>query len=116
VGLRQTTVVCARPIACCILGYIQTTRSAAAAAAIFATGATSGDAAKRAAANEDASRRAAEECLCLLAVLRALLLGLGAVEQEVMQQMATDLKVLINKQRYLQVRGQDRANEVSCVL
>ncbi|WIA08603.1 hypothetical protein OEZ85_008032 [Tetradesmus obliquus] len=67
------------------------------------SGATSGDAAKRAAANEDASRRAAEECLCLLAVLRALLLSLGAFEQEVMPQMASDLKVLINKQRYLQM-------------
>lgn len=75
-------------------------------------GATSGDAAKRAAANEDASRRAAEECLCLLAVLRALLLSLGAFEQEVMQQMASDLKVLINKQRYLQVGG--RARSVLC--
>jgi ferric-dicitrate binding protein FerR (iron transport regulator) len=68
-------------------------------------GAASGDAAKRAAANEDASRRAAEECLCLLAVLRALLLNLGAFEQEVMQEMAKDLKTIINKQRYLQVRG-----------
>jgi hypothetical protein len=80
----------------------------------LAAGATRGDAAKRAAAKEDASRRAAEECLCLLAVLRALLSSLGAFEQEVMQQMASDLKVLINKQRYLQVCGQGRAHEWGC--
>jgi transcriptional antiterminator Rof (Rho-off) len=81
---------------------------------LVVTGA-SRDAAKRAAANEDASRRAAEECLCLLAVLRALLLALGAVEQEVMQQMANDLKVLINKQRYLQVSVEaDRVGLSEC--
>eukprot|EP00879_Flechtneria_rotunda_P019856 GHRR01020870.1.p1 GENE.GHRR01020870.1~~GHRR01020870.1.p1 ORF type:complete len:819 (+),score=323.27 GHRR01020870.1:216-2672(+) len=54
-------------------------------------------------AADDAARRAAEELLCLTAVLAAALLHLGVMEQDVLQQMCTDLQVLINKYKFIQV-------------
>jgi len=52
---------------------------------------------------DDSSRRAAEEALCLLAVLESVLSHLGAVEQDVAQQLSSDLVNMLNKQRYLQL-------------
>lgn len=52
---------------------------------------------------DDSSRRAAEEALCLLAVLESVLSHLGAVEQDVAQQLSSDLVNILNKQRYLQL-------------
>jgi hypothetical protein len=52
---------------------------------------------------DDVSRRAAEEGLCLLAVLDAVLAHLGCVEQDVGQQLAASMSGMLNKQRYTQV-------------
>lgn len=52
---------------------------------------------------DDPGRRVAEEGLCLLAVLDALLSHLGCVEQDVGQQLAASVVAMLNRQRFLQV-------------
>lgn len=54
---------------------------------------------------DDASRRAAEECLCLLGVLEALMCQLGLAEAEVLQQLSSDLLAMAGSQRLPQVRS-----------
>lgn len=49
---------------------------------------------------EEAAKRAAEEGLCLMAVLDAVLAHLKCVEQEVGQQLATSMVNMLGKQRY----------------
>jgi hypothetical protein len=49
---------------------------------------------------EEAAKRAAEEGLCLMAVLEAVLAHLKCVEQEVGQQLATSMVSMLGKQRY----------------
>lgn len=52
---------------------------------------------------DDVSRRAAEEGVCLLAVLDAALDHLGCVEQIQGDDLAASLSGMLNKQRYTQV-------------
>lgn len=52
---------------------------------------------------DDPGRRVAEEGLCLLAVLDALLNHLGCVEQDVSQQLSASVVNMLNRQRFLQV-------------
>lgn len=49
---------------------------------------------------DDAAKRAAEEGLCLMAVLDTVLRHLGCIEQEVAQQLAAAMVNMLGKQRY----------------
>jgi hypothetical protein len=54
-------------------------------------------------ASEECSRYAADECVCLLAVLEAVLGHLEALEQGVLQQLSADVIQMLNSQRQPQV-------------